>query len=112
MLLGAFPDSQYEQEKIIMKPGDLLILFSDGITEAMNEDNKEFGEEKLLAVIKNNKDTEPGLLIEEIVSAVKDHSGTTPQSDDMTLMIIKRDVRAEWAWCTKPRTLNLNVKLQ
>ena len=91
MLFGAFPDAQYEQGKIIMKPGDLLILFSDGITEGMNEDNKEFGEEKLLDVIKNNKDTEPEQLIEKIVSAVKEHSGSTSQFDDMTLMIIKRD---------------------
>jgi sigma-B regulation protein RsbU (phosphoserine phosphatase) len=91
MLLGAFPDAQYEQEKIIMSPGDLLILFSDGITEAMNHENKEFSEEKLIDVIRNNTDTEPELFIEKIVTAVKEHSGSTPQYDDMTLMIIKRE---------------------
>jgi sigma-B regulation protein RsbU (phosphoserine phosphatase) len=91
ILLGAFPDSKYEQDKIIMKPGDLLILFSDGITEAMNHENKEFSEEKLLDVIRNNKESGPEFLIEKIVTAVKEHSGSTPQSDDITLMIIKRD---------------------
>jgi len=91
MLLGAFPDSQYEQGKIIMEPGNLLILFSDGITEAMNENNKEFGEEKLLAVIEPNKDADPELLIDKIISEVEKHSGSTPQSDDMTLMVIKRN---------------------
>jgi len=80
-----------EATKIIMKPGDLLILFSDGITEAMNNQNKEFSEEKLMAVVRNNKDTSPDLFIDEIVAAVKEHSGATPQWDDMTLMIIKRD---------------------
>ena len=91
ILLGAFPDAKYEQEKIIMNPGDLLILFSDGITEAMNHENKEFSEEKLIDVIRNNIDTAPELLIEKIVAAVKEHSGSTAQSDDITLMIIKRD---------------------
>ena len=74
-----------------MKPGDLLILFSDGITEAMNHENKEFSEEKLLDVIRNNKESELEFLIDKIFSAVKEHSGSTPQFDDITLMIIKRD---------------------
>jgi sigma-B regulation protein RsbU (phosphoserine phosphatase) len=91
MLLGAFPDAQYEQAKIIMNPGDLLILFSDGITEALNHESKEFSEEKLIGVIKNNKNAAPELFIEKIITAVQEHSGSTPQSDDMTLMIIKRD---------------------
>ena len=90
MLLGAFPDSQYEQEKIIMKPGELLILFSDGITEAMNKDNKEFGEEKLIDIISNYKNADPELIIDKIISATRVHAGKTPQSDDMTLMIIRR----------------------
>jgi len=91
ILLGAFPDAKYEQEKIIMNAGDLLILFSDGITEAMNHENKEFSEEKLLEVISNNKELEPEFLIEKIFSKVKEHSGATPQSDDITLMVIKRE---------------------
>jgi len=90
ILLGAFPDSQYEQDKPTMRNGDLLVLFSDGITEAMNEENQEFSEEKLLEVINNNKDAKPELLIDKIISEVEKHSGLTPQSDDMTLMIIKR----------------------
>ncbi len=91
ILLGAFPGAEYEQGEINMNPGDLLILFSDGITEAMNKDHREFSEEKLIDIIKNNKNTQPDLLIEKIVTAVKEHSGTTPQSDDITLMIIKRE---------------------
>jgi len=92
ILLGAFPDSQYDQKKIIMAPEDLLILFSDGVTEAMNHEDNEFTEEKLIDVIKNNINMAPELLIEKIVAAVKEHSGSTPQSDDITLMVIKRDV--------------------
>ncbi|MBT8386881.1 MAG: serine/threonine-protein phosphatase, partial [Ignavibacteria bacterium] len=92
ILLGTFPDSLYEQQKIIMKPGDLLILISDGITEAMNKENQEFSEEKLIDVIEKNINGEPEILIDKIVATVKDHAGTTPQSDDMTLMIIKRAV--------------------
>jgi len=91
MLLGSFPDSQYEQDITIMEKGDVLILFSDGITEAMNKDNKQFGEEKLIEIIKNNREVDPKSLIEKIISSVKEHAGTTPQFDDMTLMIIKRD---------------------
>ena len=90
MLFGAFPDSQYDQDKIILRPGELLILFTDGITEAMNEDNKEFGEEKFIDIINDYKNADPELIIDKIIFATRSHAGETPQSDYMTLMIIKR----------------------
>ncbi|RKY90592.1 MAG: hypothetical protein DRQ13_12420 [Ignavibacteriae bacterium] len=91
MLLGAFPDSQYEQEKIIMEPGDLLIIFSDGITDAMNSENQEFGEKKLKDIISDYKSADPELIIDKIISATRAHTGDIPQFDDMTLLIIKRE---------------------
>jgi sigma-B regulation protein RsbU (phosphoserine phosphatase) len=91
LLLGAFPDSQYEQERIIMEPGDLLIIFSDGITEAMNSENQELGEKKLRDIISDYKNADPKFIIDKIISATRAHAGDTPQSDDMTLLIIKRN---------------------
>ncbi len=57
----------------------------------MDEDNKEFGEEKLINIISDYKNADPELIIDKIISATRDHAGKTPQSDDMTLLIIKRE---------------------
>jgi len=92
LLLGAFPNSKYEQDKIIMNPGDLLLLFSDGITEAMNNERREFSEEKLIEVFNINSDADPEMLIKKIILSVKEHAGSAMQSDDMTLLVIKRDI--------------------
>ncbi len=56
----------------------------------MNEDNQEFGEEKFIDIISDYKNADPELIIDKIISATRVHAGNTPQSDDMTLMIIRR----------------------
>ena len=69
-----------------MKPGDLLILFSDGITEAMNTNNDVFGEDNLKDVLISSVDEDVKNTAEGIFSFVKTFAGEAEQYDDMTLV--------------------------
>ena len=89
-MLGAFEDFAFEEDSILMKPGDLLVISSDGISEAMNSNLDQFGEERLQAIIRDNRAASPHEIIEKIVTAVRAHAGDQPQSDDMTLIVLKR----------------------
>jgi sigma-B regulation protein RsbU (phosphoserine phosphatase) len=90
LLLGGFPGSEYEEEKISINRNDLIVIFSDGISEAMNENEEEYGEERLKDFILNHRDEVPDKIIENILSNVKMFVGEAPQSDDITLLVIKR----------------------
>jgi len=90
IMLGAFEDFSFEEETVSLKPGDLLVISSDGISEAMNSDLEQFGEERLQAIIKNHRSASPKEIIDNIITAVKLHAGSHPQSDDMTLIVVKR----------------------
>jgi sigma-B regulation protein RsbU (phosphoserine phosphatase) len=88
--LGIFQDFPFQEETTPLNPGDLLLVYSDGITEAMNANDEEFGEERLMAVVRENWSVSSSELIEKIVAAVQRHAGDTPQSDDITLVVVKR----------------------
>jgi len=91
LLLGCFDFAEFEQVNKQIEPGELLLIYSDGVTEAMNISNEEFSEDKLLSTLKINANLPAKQLIEKIVSEVKVHSSKVEQSDDITLMIIKRN---------------------
>jgi sigma-B regulation protein RsbU (phosphoserine phosphatase) len=86
-LLGVFPDWIYEQGEVLLAPGDRLVLFSDGITDAENWNGDRFGEERLLGILDANRALDATELRKKIVSAVADFSGGAPQ-DDSTLLVL------------------------
>ncbi len=77
-------------EKVNINTGDILLIYSDGISEAMNEKMEEFGEERLLAIVEKNRKNSAASLIDNILDAVNLHFGSSPQNDDMTIIILKR----------------------
>jgi len=87
--VGLFSDSQYEQAVIQLEPGDLLLAFSDGITEPENIYGEEFGEERVLEVARRTLACPPQVLVEEIYGAVIDWTGSPELQDDMTLLAAK-----------------------
>ncbi len=84
-------EATWESHKIQIKPGDTLVLYTDGITEAQNEDGDFFKTERLLAIIKQNLDKSAEELQRSILDAVYKFIGDNPQSDDITLVILKRN---------------------
>ncbi len=91
LIVGILPDLSYEEKTIDFQPGNILVIFSDGITEAMNSNEEEYGEERLLNFIEKNKTLPAVELINSIIKNVKDFAGNVEQMDDMTIIVIKRD---------------------
>jgi len=87
--LGALADADYEERSVDLYPGDVLLFYTDGVTEAIDSRYSQFGEERLAELVRQNINLPPDDIIEEINRAVSAHSGETAQFDDMTLMILK-----------------------
>jgi sigma-B regulation protein RsbU (phosphoserine phosphatase) len=88
--LGMVDEWVYEDECVDFHSGDLLVVFSDGIGEAVDEQGEHFGDERALEVVKANAHLSAGGLIERILDAVRTYSGNSLQSDDRTLVVVKR----------------------
>jgi sigma-B regulation protein RsbU (phosphoserine phosphatase) len=91
LLLSCFEYSDYDEEEIIFEKGSTLVIFSDGITEAMNEAEEEYGDERLEKILLDNIKESSQEIIKNIITGVKLHVGDNAQSDDITIMIIKRN---------------------
>ncbi|HKA21246.1 MAG TPA: PP2C family protein-serine/threonine phosphatase, partial [Blastocatellia bacterium] len=88
-IIGAFNNCVYEQETIQMESGDLLVAYTDGVTEALNADGQEFGEASLRGIIDCSSNVSAQQLSERIVESVRDWCGEVPPHDDLTLVVIK-----------------------
>ena len=91
MILGVSEDYPFEEEIVQMNPDNLLLVFSDGITEAFDSDDVEFGEQRLFDTVRDNCKEPADVIIDRVVEAVRLHAGSVPQGDDLTLMVIKRN---------------------
>lgn len=91
LALGMKEDVHYKRDEISLKPGDQLLIYSDGITEAMNEKMEEFGEKRLIEIFQKFTDDSPGKLVKKIITALKNHVGKAIQNDDRTIIILKRE---------------------
>jgi serine phosphatase RsbU (regulator of sigma subunit) len=89
MLLGVFPNVHFEEATITLAHGDALILYTDGITEARHEQDM-FGETRLETAIHAAAHAPATQLAQTILDAVDHFSANTPQSDDITLVVVKR----------------------
>ncbi len=86
-VVGLFPAARYEQTEIVIEPGDMLLAFTDGMTEPENSYGQEFGEERLLDVAQRARSSPPEVMMNEIYRAVSDWTGSPELQDDMTLVV-------------------------
>ncbi len=87
MILGAFPDRDYEESEVDLGPGDLLVLYTDGVTEATSPEGEEFGEERLQSTVRAHAGDPPRALITALISAVRVFAaGKLP--DDLTVVAV------------------------
>ena len=91
LVLGFMPDQDYAEATHPFAPGDVLLIYSDGIVEAMNAQRIQYGEERLTEVLRQHRAAPAHTLIDQVRLAVQHHAGSTPQTDDMTMLVIKRD---------------------
>lgn len=87
-VIGLFDEWTCTVADMRIEPGDTLVIFTDGVTEAMRGEDEEFGEERLFETIRTHADAPPSVLLNATVSAVKEFSGSS-QSDDLTLVIAR-----------------------
>jgi sigma-B regulation protein RsbU (phosphoserine phosphatase) len=90
LVLGALASSAYQEVAHALGPGDLLLVYSDGLTEAMNGAREELGEAPVEAVLRAHRGATAARVVDALVAAVRAHAGATPQSDDITLLVVKR----------------------
>jgi serine phosphatase RsbU (regulator of sigma subunit) len=86
-VLGVFGDAAYESTTCPITPGDTLLLYTDGVTEAMNPGGELYGEERLHALAGCNHGS-PQALVDALIVDVRRHSATATQSDDITLLAV------------------------
>jgi len=85
-VLGLFADRTYEQQQVTLEPGDLLAVFSDGVTDAMNAEGELFGEERLVDLVSRRWDVDDTELTKSVLEEVDRFVGTAPQQDDITFI--------------------------
>ncbi|MEE8585660.1 MAG: SpoIIE family protein phosphatase [Acidobacteriota bacterium] len=90
LILGAFDFATYESNPLELEPGDILLVYSDGLTEAANPEEELFGEENLIQLIRQHGGDGAELLEEKIFEALDEFTRGMDQTDDITFMLIER----------------------
>jgi len=88
-VVGMLPMVDYEAKSMILEPGDLLIAYTDGISEAMTAEDEEWGEDRMLEAAPRQRDASAAEVLEEIFRAADAFTAGAEQHDDMTLLIMK-----------------------
>lgn len=92
IILGMIKDTPFNTKTVKLQPGDKIIMFTDGVTESMNEMDEEFEEKRLKKILEENAEENAQKTMEAIISAIKSFSGDVHQSDDVTLVVIKFEI--------------------
>ncbi len=88
--LGLFEDTVYQVATIALRPGELLVCYSDGVTEGQNPAGEEFGEERLLGIAGAARGSAPLEVVRRITAEIDSHHAGSPRQDDVTLVVLKR----------------------
>ena len=89
-VVGAFPFSEYEESRVTLHSGDLLVCYTDGVTEPENEFGEMFGEERLMELLLRNAQRPEEEIIQLVLDSVKQWTGSGELQDDMTLLLARR----------------------
>jgi sigma-B regulation protein RsbU (phosphoserine phosphatase) len=88
-VLGLFEGATYSEERLALQSGDTVILFSDGVTEALNVQNEEFGDERLIASLEVVRDADPQALLSHVLEQLRAFCNETIQTDDITMVLVR-----------------------
>jgi serine phosphatase RsbU (regulator of sigma subunit) len=88
-IVGLFETATYEDEAVKLAPGDWLVVFSDGVSEALSADGDEYGESRIVSVVQDNASFDPPQLLEALFTNVRDFAKGAAQSDDITAMVLR-----------------------
>jgi phosphoserine phosphatase RsbU/P len=89
-VVGAFPNAEYGESRIALETGDLLVFFTDGVTEPENEYGEMFGEERFLDLLARNAHLGEDEIVRTVIESVREWTGSDELQDDMTLLLARR----------------------
>ena len=89
--LGVVPGLEYEQTSVTLAPNDTLVLYTDGVTEAMNIDGEQFGMGRLIGIFKGGPPMNSEEVAQAVLDAVREFAGDASQSDDITCLVLHRN---------------------
>jgi sigma-B regulation protein RsbU (phosphoserine phosphatase) len=87
--LGLFDAIPFQEETVSLEPGDWVVVFSDGVSEALSAAGEEFGDARIAEVARAHYDHEPAVLLEALLSSVRTFATGAPQSDDVTALVVR-----------------------
>ena len=87
--VGLVPDAEYTAVCLKLQPGDTLVLFSDGVTEAMDPDEQMFGVPRLRETLEGNSDTDLDQIQKTVLESVENFARGARQADDLTLLLVR-----------------------
>ncbi|HYP07146.1 MAG TPA: SpoIIE family protein phosphatase [Bryobacteraceae bacterium] len=90
MVVGAFPFAKYGESRVQLQPRDLLVFYTDGITEPENAYGEMFGEERLTELLVRSADQDEAEIVTAVTDAVRQWTGTDELQDDMTLLLVRQ----------------------
>jgi sigma-B regulation protein RsbU (phosphoserine phosphatase) len=88
-VIGLLPEALFEECRLYLEPGDLLLAYTDGISEALNVQDQEWGEERMVAAARTKLPENASTILRHIVTEADRFAATAPQHDDMTLLLMK-----------------------
>ena len=89
VMIGAFDFAEWLEQTVTMSTGDLLYVFSDGVTEA-ERDDEQYGDERNERMVQENRGLKAGEIIRNIMDDINSYMGDAPRSDDITMLLIKK----------------------
>jgi phosphoserine phosphatase RsbU/P len=87
--IGIRDDASYESGSVVLAPGDWLVIFTDGVVEAVNTSGEEYGEPRLLSIVASAPNVSPAEMMQRILTGLDVFVGNTPQHDDVTCLLMK-----------------------
>ncbi|MBW8011388.1 MAG: SpoIIE family protein phosphatase [Chloroflexi bacterium] len=91
IILGYFENIELEQQEIYVAPGDFLVFFTDGLTDASNEKKQSFDDHRLRSTVVADLEVSAKDMLDSVVEAVQNHIGEVAQTDDLTIFVVKRE---------------------
>jgi len=89
LVLGLFAHATYQAGSLQLEPGDLVVVCSDGVTEARNASEEEFGRDRLIACVQAGHGLEPETILDRLLQDVRDFPASAPQADDLTALVLR-----------------------
>jgi sigma-B regulation protein RsbU (phosphoserine phosphatase) len=89
LVLGLFQHASYDEGSLQLQPGDVLVIFSDGVSEALNLSGEEFGEDRILSAVEPHLACDSPALLAHVLSAVREFAKGAVQNDDVTAVVVR-----------------------